>query len=106
MISVMNTQTCSQPSDWHPADVLASLKKRGTSLRRVGIEHGYKQVQNVLVRPWWAVEQIVAQALGVPAEQIWPSRYTEGSSRQHAQRLTRNTKALKAIRRSARREQQ
>lgn len=58
--------------------------------------HGYKQIQNVLVRPWWVVEQLVAQALEMPAEQIWPSRYAPGICRDHAKALTKNKSALKA----------
>ena len=93
----MNTQTGEQNRDWHPADVVAALRKRGSSLRKVAHAHGYTQIQNVLVRPWWAVEQLVGQALGMAPEQIWPSRYADGVSREHAQRLTKNTRALKAI---------
>lgn len=96
MIAGMNTQTGVNPTDWHPADVVAALRKRGLSLRRVGMAHGYRQIQNVLVRPWWVVEQLVAQALDVPAEQIWPSRYAPGVSRAHAKALTKNKSALKA----------
>lgn len=58
--------------------------------------HGYRQIQNVLVRPWWVVEQLVAQALDTSAEQIWPSRYAPGVSRDHAKALTKNKSALKA----------
>jgi Ner family transcriptional regulator len=96
MIAVMNTQISVEKVDWHPADVVAALRKRGLSLRRIGLAHGYKQIQNVLVRPWWVVEQLVAQALEVPAEQIWPSRYAPGISRDHAKALTKNKAALKA----------
>jgi Ner family transcriptional regulator len=98
MIAVMNTKESASNQDWHPADVCAALKKRGTSLRQVGLTHGYRQIQNVLTRPWWAVEQLVASALGVSASDIWPSRYAEGTNRAHAQALTRKPKALKAIR--------
>lgn len=96
MIAGMNTQISVNQADWHPADVVAALRKRGLSLRKVGKAHGYRQIQNVLVRPWWVVEQLVAQALELPAEQIWPSRYAPGISRDHAKALTKNKSALKA----------
>lgn len=96
MITGMNTQISVNPPDWHPADVVAALRKRGSSLRKVGLAHGYRQIQNVLVRPWWVVEQLVAQALEVPAESIWPSRYATGVNRDHAKALTKNKSALKA----------
>lgn len=101
MIAAMNTQTSVSGGDWHPADVIAALRKSGTSLRQVALAHGYTQIQNVLVRPWWAVEQLVGQALGVPPETIWPSRYGEGANRERAQRQTKNARALKAIKASA-----
>ena len=102
MIAFMDTQNSDQPSDWHPADVVATLRKSGTSLRQIALANGYTHIQGVLTRPWWVVEQLVAKSLGLKAEQIWPSRYAEGVSREHAIRLTRNRRALrKAGRRSA-----
>ena len=98
----MNTQTIDVATDWHPADVVAALRKRGTSLRQVGLGAGYKHIQGVLTRPWWVVEQLVAKALDVKAAEIWPSRYADGVSRERAIRLTRNRQALrKAGRRNA-----
>lgn len=96
MIAGMNTQKSVKLHDWHPADVIAALRKRGLSLRKVGLAHGYRQIQNVLVRPWWVVEQLVSQALELPAESIWPSRYGPNISRAHAQALTRNKSAMRA----------
>ena len=83
--------------DWHSADVVASLRKRGTTLRQLARAHGYQHIQAALTRPWWAVEQLIAKTLGVSAEEIWPSRYVEGISRAHAIRLTRNRDALRVV---------
>lgn len=101
MITGMNTQISAGVVDMHPADVVAALRKRGTSLRRIGMAHGYRQIQNVLVRPWWVVEQLVASALEVPPQQIWPSRYAPGVNRDHAKALTRNQDALAAAKKAA-----
>lgn len=89
-------------ADWHPADVVAALQKSGTSLRKVGLAHGYKQIQNVLTRPWWVVEQLVADELQLDPAQIWPTRYAPGVSRDHAKALTRNKNALASVSKSAR----
>ena len=97
MITVMNTINSAKPNDWHPADVVAALRKRGSSLRQVGIAHGYRQIQNVLTRPWWVVEQLVAQELDLTPDQIWPSRYLPGTNRNHAKALTRNLIALAGV---------
>ena len=85
---LMDTQKGSSTHDWHPADVKAALEKRGVSLRQLAHQHGYSHFQRVLTSHWWAAEQIVAQALGVKPEQIWPTRYT--APRPRAQRMTRN----------------
>lgn len=65
--------------DWHPADVMAALHKVGWSLRQLALEHGYTS-NNVLSiamrRPYPKCERIIADALGVKPERIWPSRYT------------------------------
>lgn len=62
-------------------------------MRRLAKECGYSHIQRVLVSPWWAAEQVVASALGLKPEQIWPNRYTQ--PRDRAQRMTRNPAAAK-----------
>ncbi|MCY1561846.1 hypothetical protein D9M68_991600 [compost metagenome] len=47
------------------------------------------------------MEKLVAEALELPAEAIWPSRYTAGASREHAERLTRNRRAIRAMKRAS-----
>jgi Ner family transcriptional regulator len=63
--------------DWHPADIAAALKKRGHTLASISIANGYHStaVGKALRQPWPAVEVIVAKALGVAPEVIWPSRW-------------------------------
>jgi Ner family transcriptional regulator len=64
-------------ADWHPADVLAALKKRNLTLSGLSLRHGYHATAagKALRKPWPALEAIIAQAIGVPPQQIWPSRY-------------------------------
>lgn len=64
-------------ADWHPADVLAALKKRGHSLAGLSVANGYHPTAagKALKQPWPAVERIVADALGTEPHTIWPSRY-------------------------------
>lgn len=63
--------------DWHPADVLAALKKRGKSLAGLSVANGYHPTAagKALKRRWPALELIIAEALGLSPAQIWPSRY-------------------------------
>ncbi len=63
--------------DWHPADIIAALKKQGTSLSAVSRQSGLASstLENALYRRWPKGERLIADALGVAPEQIWPSRY-------------------------------
>ncbi|EPS2898879.1 helix-turn-helix domain-containing protein [Salmonella enterica subsp. enterica serovar Anatum] len=63
--------------DWHPADIIAALKKRGTSLAAVSRNAGLASytLTNALNRRWPKGEKLIAEALGIAPEQIWPSRY-------------------------------
>lgn len=63
--------------DWHPADIIAGLKKRGTSLAALSRQAGLASstLANALNRRWPKGERLIAEALGVAPEQIWPSRY-------------------------------
>lgn len=64
-------------SDWHRDDILAAIKKRGTSLTRISIESGLASTTlgNALYRHWPKGDRLIAQALGLFPEEIWPSRY-------------------------------
>ncbi|AJZ91347.1 DNA-binding transcriptional regulator SfsB [Cedecea neteri] len=63
--------------DWHPADIIAGLRKKRTSLAALSRESGLSSstLANALSRPWPKGEFIIAQALGVAPQVIWPSRY-------------------------------
>jgi Ner family transcriptional regulator len=64
--------------DWHPADIKASLAKAGWSLNQLGLSKGYR-TKSALARalhgPYPKAERIIAKAIGVKPETIWPSRY-------------------------------
>ena len=63
--------------DWHPADIIAVLKKQGMSLAAVSRNAGLASstLTNALNRRWPKGERLIAEALGVAPEKIWPSRY-------------------------------
>lgn len=63
--------------DWHPADIIAGLRKRGTSLAAVSRKSGLASstLANALTKHWLKGERLIAEELGVAPEQIWPSRY-------------------------------
>lgn len=63
--------------DWHRADVVAALRKKGTSIRRLSIESGLSPntLKSALQFKYPKGERIIANALGIKPEEIWPSRY-------------------------------
>ncbi|AUM43104.1 helix-turn-helix domain-containing protein [Salmonella enterica] len=63
----------------HPSDIKAELEKRGTNLSRLSREHRMKSrtLGNVLRTKWPKAEMIVANAIGLKPEEIWPSRYEQ-----------------------------
>ncbi|MGB9095699.1 helix-turn-helix domain-containing protein [Erwinia sp.] len=63
--------------DWHNADIIASLRKIGTSLAGVSREAGLSSstLANALFRPWPKGEWLIADALQIHPAEIWPSRY-------------------------------
>jgi Ner family transcriptional regulator len=76
-----------ESTDWHPADVLAALKKRGLSLAGLSVANGYHPTAagKALKQQWPAIERLLADAIGVAPQDIWPSRYdAEGNPRPRA----------------------
>lgn len=66
-----------EKTDWHPADIIAELRKRRTSLAAVSRAAGLSSstLANTLSRPWPKGEWLIADAIGVHPAEIWPSRY-------------------------------
>ncbi|MEE3650128.1 MULTISPECIES: helix-turn-helix domain-containing protein [unclassified Brenneria] len=69
--------------DWYPADIIAGLRKKGTTLAAVSRQAGLASstLANALTRHWPKGEKLIAEELGVTPEQIWPSRYRKPEHR-------------------------
>ena len=70
--------------DWHPADIIAALRKRGITLRALAVQHGLKDSSGMsvaLTRSLPVNEKRIADALELHPKEIWPSRYNEDGSR-------------------------
>lgn len=63
--------------DWHRADIIAAIKKTGTSLQRLSVANGLAKstLSNALERHWPKGERIIAEVIGRKPSEIWPSRY-------------------------------
>ncbi len=70
--------------DWHPADIVAALKKAGYTLSKLAFEHGLKDSSGLsvaMVRSFPKGEKRIAEALGKEPQEIWPTRYNEDGTR-------------------------
>jgi Ner family transcriptional regulator len=83
MYNAIDSQKCASNgtinNDWHRADVIAALKKRGVSLASLSRDAGLgpRTLNNALDRRYPKAEKIIAEAIGVEPNEIWPSRYVE-----------------------------
>ena len=69
--------------DWHRADIVCELRKVGWSLRKLSLASGLSvhSLKAALDKPWPNGERIIAHAIGVAPETIWPSRYADPAHR-------------------------
>ncbi|WP_113868384.1 helix-turn-helix domain-containing protein [Brenneria salicis] len=74
----------SRKHDWHLADIIAALRKKGTTLAAVSRAAGLSSstLANALSRPWPKGERLIADALGIHPSEIWPSRYYDPETNQ------------------------
>lgn len=79
--------------DWHQADIIAALRKKGTTLAAVSRAAGLSSstLSNALSRPWPKGELLIAQALEIHPSTIWPSRYFDPKIRERIQRTVRSS---------------
>jgi hypothetical protein len=64
-------------SDMHRADVVARLRKQGMTLSALSRNNGLHSttLANAFSRPYPKAERIIADAIGLSPQEIWPSRY-------------------------------
>lgn len=61
----------------HPEQIKALVRMRGLTLVGLGRRHGYSPsaMKQALRRPCGPCERIIAKAIGLEPEKIWPERY-------------------------------
>lgn len=76
--------------DWHSADIIAALHKRGITMAALSRSIGLSSstLSNALARPWPKGEWIIAEALQINPSEIWPSRYFDKKGK-HIDRKTK-----------------
>jgi Ner family transcriptional regulator len=85
----LNSERVRKP--WHPADIIAAVRKRGTSLQRLSREHGFSVfTMNKAVRQCFpACHLIIASVIGAPRQTIWPQFYDREGKRLSARERRR-----------------
>ncbi|WP_175947522.1 helix-turn-helix domain-containing protein [Burkholderia pyrrocinia] len=67
-------------TDWDKADIKHALEKKGWNIRRLAKECGYSNssaLRKAFDSSYPKAERIIADAIGVAPEMIWPSRYAK-----------------------------
>ncbi len=77
MMNVLTSQK--NTHDWHRADVVAELHKRGWSIAKLAKAHGLapSTLRSALDKPYPKSERIIATAIGIAPEEIWADRYAK-----------------------------
>lgn len=67
--------------DWHRQEILAAIRKKKGSLSALSRDNGLSSgtLSNALTRPWPKGEMIIAEVIGIPPQEIWPSRFLDYS---------------------------
>ena len=80
--------------DWHRADVVAALRKAGWTLRRLAVHNGYAPTSLVhaLNGDTRRGEKIIADAIGIKPELIWPERFEKRCQKKLKKESTRSHK--------------
>lgn len=73
----LNSPKKTDKADWDPADIVAELRKAGWSLRKLSKHYGLHPtvLATALHTPYPNGERLIASAIGVKPQDIWPSRY-------------------------------
>ncbi|VEB25733.1 putative transcriptional regulator, Nlp [Actinobacillus lignieresii] len=89
-MSVLSDVKKTAQSDWHRADILAGLRKKGWTLRSLADEGGvsYSTLKSALDKSYPKMERLIASAIGVAPEVIWAGRTAERIERNRRPTLT------------------
>lgn len=82
-------------ADWHPEDIKAAVRKAGWTLKGLALSRGLalNACQQACSAPRYLGEAAIADILGIPARQIWPSRFDAQGNRKHQHRTRRKPNA-------------
>ena len=78
----------------HSADIVAAVKKCGTSLRQLGLRNGFaaSTLRSALHKPHPRAQQLIAQTIGRSVHEIWPQWFDASGARISPKPLSRSRK--------------
>lgn len=79
-----NTTKKASKTDWHPADIVAILRKAGYTLRDIARLEGLSDsstLSKAMVTSYPAGERRLAKYAGVPVQKMFPTRYYADGSK-------------------------
>lgn len=81
---------------WHPQDVIAEIRKSGTTLAALSRQNGFKDrsLRTALTKRWPRGNSIIASHLGFSRHQIWPNWFGPNDE---VLPLRKNAPARKAV---------
>lgn len=64
---------------WHPQKIVFEVRLKGSSLQRLGLEHGFSRVtfNRATKERFPRAHAVIAEFLGVPRQTIWPQFYDD-----------------------------
>lgn len=79
ILNMLKKPAIEQSNDWHAADIVAAVRKSGTSLQRLARLNNLSDstLRQALCKPYPKSERIIAEHLNLQPQAIWPSRYNE-----------------------------
>jgi Ner family transcriptional regulator len=67
---------------WHKQDIIAAVRKNGTSLRALSLKHGFAQdtLNKALMQRFPNAHQVIADFIGVERQELWPQWYRKNGA--------------------------
>ena len=72
-----------QHEGWHPADIMAAVRRKGSNLAQVALAAGLHETacRAAIRRKYAEGELAISRFLGVPPHDIWPDRWLPDGTR-------------------------
>jgi Ner family transcriptional regulator len=96
----MERNLSKKPTGWHRADILAEVRKRGTTLAGIARDNGLARqtLYWAMIEPRLRANTAIADFLDVPLNELWPQWFDENGKLISTERLRPRLKPMSARR--------